>query len=138
MQDPIIFKFTDINYLNASIAESMVAHYISKEFNYNILAQNFRYIGTEIDIICKDKNDIIGIEVKYRKIIPKNLEDYNALITNRKKISLQKGLLYYLTKTFQNFDTLRLDLAIVSIINKQGVILYYKNFIEFETQEILY
>lgn len=47
------------------LGEDIAAEYLTKE-KYTVLIRNYRYIKTEIDIICRKDNEIIFVEVKTR------------------------------------------------------------------------
>lgn len=46
--------------------EAAAAHYLREQKNYTILHQNYRHRLGEIDLIAKDKDTIVFIEVKTR------------------------------------------------------------------------
>ena len=47
------------------LGEDIAAEYLIKE-KYTVLIRNYRYVKTEIDIICRKDNEIIFVEVKTR------------------------------------------------------------------------
>lgn len=49
-----------------STAEDAAVRYLQEQ-GYQILERNFRFHHTEIDIIAKEKDYLVFIEVKYRK-----------------------------------------------------------------------
>jgi len=55
-------KATDIG----KRAESLAVQFL-KDKNWQIIAQNYRYRRTEIDIIAQDQNTTVFLEVKYRR-----------------------------------------------------------------------
>lgn len=48
-----------------SIGEDFAANYL-KSNNYSIISRNFHIIGSEVDIVAKYKDTLVGIEVKTR------------------------------------------------------------------------
>lgn len=73
--------------------ENIVKEYLIKE-GYKIVALNFRYKKYEIDIIAKDKEEIVFIEVKTR-----SSKDYGMpaeAVTKLKQKHILKTAKYYL------------------------------------------
>ncbi|MBQ8443805.1 MAG: YraN family protein [Clostridia bacterium] len=54
------------NKINGSIGENQAIQYLKKK-KYQILAQNYKTRIGEIDIICKNKECIVFVEVKMRE-----------------------------------------------------------------------
>ncbi len=94
--------------------EQAAADYL-KNLKYKILEQNFKLLPVgEIDIIAKDKNTIVFIEVKYRKN-----KDFGApfeFVTKTKQQKIIKTALCYIKKNKIKSD-IRFD--IISICGKE-------------------
>ena len=73
--------------------EEKAAVYL-KEKGYKILEQNFYTFFGEIDLIARDKETIVFVEVKYRKTI-KNGYPQEA-VTYKKRQRIIKSAQYYL------------------------------------------
>lgn len=89
--------------------EQVAANYITEQ-GYLLLDKNFRCKVGEIDIIAKDHNYLVFVEVKYRKNIcqgqPREAVDY----FKQKKIC--STALYYLMKKKISVDTpIRFDVV---------------------------
>lgn len=98
------------------IAEDFVVRILVKQ-GWRILFRNFRRVGTEIDIIAFKKTTITFIEVKYRKFIPLSMQDFNQVMTWKKRKALERGAKVYLqikSVELPKWETLRFDLALVS------------------------
>lgn len=65
-------------------AEDMAANFLVQQ-GYRILARNYRYLKSEVDIICEFGGEIIFVEVKARAT-DIFLEPHEAV--NRKKIKM--------------------------------------------------
>ncbi len=69
---------------------------------YTILERNFRFHRDEIDIIAKDKDTIVFVEVKYRsteiKGYPSEAVDY------KKQKVISKVALYYITSKLKRTE----------------------------------
>lgn len=82
--------------------EQIAAEYL-KEREYQILECNFRCRTGEIDVIAKDKDCLVFVEVKFRKTpsmgLPEEAVDYSKM----KRISHTAR--FYLLKNHIPFDT---------------------------------
>ena len=93
------------------LSEQMGADYLLKK-GYKIVERNFRCCFGEIDIIAKDKKDIVFIEVKGRKV---NSYGFPAEAVNKvKQKKIVKSALYFvkyngIRSTNLRFDVLSLD-----------------------------
>ena len=92
-------------------AESFVVDELASR-DWQILARNYRRVGTELDIIALKGLTMIVVEVKYRT--DHRSCEWNELISQRKKKALQRGALAFITEFPLAWDTVRFDLAIVS------------------------
>ena len=63
------------------LAENLAAEFLTKK-NYKILARNFRYQRSEVDIITEFENIIVVVEVKARS--------YNTLIEPQEAVTKKK------------------------------------------------
>ena len=96
-------------------AEQLIANLLECS-GWKILARNYRWIGTEIDIIALKKKTIVFVEVKLRKEAPKSNYELSSLISPQKRRSLWQGAQLFIHKTEKNykFDHARFDLALVT------------------------
>jgi putative endonuclease len=108
-------------------AESMAAKFIEKQ-GYKILKRNYTTKLGEIDIIAKEKDTLVFIEVKARKsgkyVNPK------AAVTRTKQRKISMVALYYLKKTNQTGLKARFDVVAVSSLHNHHEIELIKNAFE--------
>lgn len=81
---------------------------------WTIVARNYRWIGTEIDILASKGSSLIAVEVKFRTCFPSNMTQLEQLIPRRKLDALTRGLQAAVRHFRQNQSTTRIDLVIVS------------------------
>lgn len=97
------------------LAENFIKTLFEKK-NITVLAQNFRGVGFEIDLIVQDKiGNLIAVEVKFRKDLTRNLD---RLIPTKKLAALYRGLSFYEHKNFEFVQNKRIDLAVVGEKNE--------------------
>lgn len=75
--------------------EELAARYLEKQ-GYSILERNFSSRYGEIDLIAKDKDTIVFVEVKYRSSI--SAGDPAEAVTARKQARIRKTAQYYLCR----------------------------------------
>jgi len=89
-----------------------------KKLGYKILEKNFRYSRlAEIDIIAKDKDTIVFVEVKTRS----NLDfghPFEAINKTKIKHIFQAGL-FYLQNTKEKYKNYRIDVVAIVGINDE-------------------
>ena len=93
-------------------SESIAVSYLKKQ-GYKIIEQNYRTKLGEIDIIAKEKDTIVFIEVKSRK--SKNFGSPKWAVTPKKQRKISMVALWYLKTTMQSNVKARFD--VVSIIS---------------------
>ena len=59
----------ELNLAEGYRGENLAKNYLLNEKRYTILAQNYRNTVGEIDIIARDKNTIVFVEVKARETL---------------------------------------------------------------------
>lgn len=94
--------------------EQLACEYLKKQ-DYKILERNFRIRGGEVDIICKDKDYLVFVEVKTRYSY-----DYGLPVesmTPWKIKSLLKTAQFYLLKVKWKDGPFRLDFVSVDFVN---------------------
>lgn len=94
--------------------ESQAVRYLKKN-GYKILEQNYRTPLGEIDIIAKEKDTIVFVEVKSRKSIRFGSPKWAVTAKKQRKISMVA--LYYLKTKKQTDAKARFD--VVSVISNQ-------------------
>lgn len=103
------------------IGENIIADYITK-LGYKVVERNFACNQGEIDIIAKDKEELVFIEVKTRTDI--SYGEASEAVTNTKKRHLINSIKYYIYKQKLENQPIRIDVAEV-YINK-GKVNYIK------------
>lgn len=78
-------------------AEIIAVNFLKKN-DYLILEQNYRHGHKEIDIICKDQEILVFVEVKYRSSIKYGWPE--SFVTTKKQENLKIAATHYLN----NFD----------------------------------
>jgi len=104
--------------------EDIAVKYLKKK-GYEILDKNYKTSIGEIDIIAKDKDIIVFIEVKTR--ITKRFGEPFESITKEKKYRIFKIALFYLTKN-KNLSHLQIRFDVISILFKNQY--YIKHIID--------
>ena len=77
------------------IGENIIADYITK-LGYKVVERNFACNQGEIDIIAKDKEELVFIEVKTRTDI--SYGEASEAVTDTKKRHLINSIKYYIYK----------------------------------------
>ena len=90
--------------------EALAAIHLKKN-GYKILEQNFRSKHGEIDIIAKDKDALVFIEVKARR--SSQFGSPKLAITPKKQRKISMVALYYLKTTRQSRSKARFDVVII-------------------------
>ena len=103
------------------IGENNIADYITK-LGYKVVERNFECNQGEIDIIAKDKEELVFIEVKTRTDI--SYGEASEAVTNTKKRHLINSIKYYIYKQKLENQPIRIDVAEV-YINKGKVKVNY-------------
>lgn len=100
--------------------EKIAGNYLEEQ-GYKIISYNYRCPLGEIDIIAKDKEEIVFVEVKYRK----NLTMGSPLeaVTVRKQNIINKCAQYYLVRNFKYEISCRFD--VIGIINDEIIHVKY-------------
>jgi putative endonuclease len=96
-------------------SEAIAAGQLKKQ-GYRILELNYRTKLGEIDIIAKDRDTIVFVEVKARKSNSFGNPKFAVTFQKQKKISMIA--LYYLKSTKQSNAKARFD--VVSIVSGKG------------------
>lgn len=92
--------------------ETIAREYLGRQ-GYIIIASNYRAGHLEIDLIAKQDNQIIFIEVKTRLKTADSLRE-NPL-TKWQTANLKRAIVDYCYKNRINFDLVRLDLIVILI-----------------------
>lgn len=105
------------------IGENMAERYL-RNLGYEIIQRNFYCRQGEIDIIAKDKNELVFIEVKTRTNITygKPAEAVN----NIKQKHIYDATKYYLYKNYINDIYVRFDVIEVYLSNRKAKINHIK------------
>lgn len=109
------------------IGENIIADYITK-LGYKVVERNFECNQGEIDIIAKDKEELVFIEVKTRTDI--SYGEASEAVTNTKKRHLINSIKYYIYKQKLENQPIRIDVAEVYINKGKVKINYMKQAIE--------
>ena len=110
-------------------AEEAAAGWIEKNKGYIVLERNYSCAAGEIDIIAKDKDTTVFIEVKYRKNMEKGYPSEAVTETKQKRI-IRTAMAYV---SENNTENIRFDVA--EIVEKDGrkYIRYIENAFEWRS-----
>lgn len=116
------------NKTKGAIGESLACEYIEKK-GFSILAKNWRFsrVG-EIDIIAKDKNTLVFIEVKTRTTT--SFGHPIEAVDSRKISQMKTVASLYLAETKEDFKSVRFD-AIAVLGDKKPEITHYKDILRY-------
>lgn len=108
------------------LGEDIASKYLVK-LGWKIISQNFQKRYTEIDIIAKDKNTLVFVEVKTRK--GDSFGPIEESITPWKIRILKKSVDYYLHLQPSYPETMRVDFVGIELLQNDqvGKISHYKN-----------
>ncbi|RJP84766.1 MAG: YraN family protein [Desulfobacteraceae bacterium] len=95
---------------------------------YQIICRNYRTQFGEIDIVAKDADTIVFIEVKSRRTPTFGHPKY--AVTGDKQERISKAALYYLKMTNQSQVRARFDVVTISEHNQQTDVEIIKNAFE--------
>ena len=109
------------------IGENIIADYITK-LGYKVVERNFECNQGEIDIIAKDKEELVFIEVKTRTDI--SYGEASEAVTNTKKRHLINSIKYYIYKQKLENQPIRIDVAEVYINKGKVKVNYIRQAIE--------
>ena len=99
------------NRIKGNQGEKIAREYLEK-LGYKILAVNFRYSKfSEIDIVAKEKDTIVFVEVKMRST--KNCGHPFEAVTKKKLQNIYQTALYYLQNTNEKYKNYRIDVLSV-------------------------
>lgn len=107
--------------------EDLAARFLKKQ-GYKIICRNYRTKFGEIDIIAKDTDIIVFIEVKSRRT--STFGHPKCSITHEKQKRISKTALYYLKTTDQSNASARFDVVTVNSHNKKTDVEIIKNAFE--------
>ncbi len=108
------------------IGEDIASEFLQKK-GYKIIQKNFKCRQGEIDIIAKDKNELVIVEVKTRKSL-----EYGApvdAVDNNKRKHIYKVAEYYLHINKLENIFIRFDVIEIFVKNKKVYINHLKNVI---------
>jgi len=108
--------------------EKIAAAFLKKN-GYRIIEINFHCPIGEIDIVAKEKNDLVFVEVKTRKSIELGYPEQAVGIRKQKKMS--QLALWYLQKRKIADTNARFDVVAVTLIPENNEVKLIKNAFDF-------
>ena len=106
-----------------NLGEEIAAEYLEK-YDYKIIKRNFYCRQGEIDIIAKDKEEVVFIEVKTRSSI--NFGQPSEAVNSVKQKHMIKAAQYYLYKNNCLNDFIRFDVVEILIVGGRFVVNHIK------------
>lgn len=108
--------------------EKIAAAYLKKN-GYRIIEINFRCPIGEIDIVAKEKDDLVFVEVKTRKSIDLGYPEQAVGIRKQRKMS-QLALWYLQKRKIANTNA-RFDVVAITLIPEKNEVKLIKNAFDF-------
>jgi len=108
--------FSSNNKILGDKGEKIAAKYL-RQHGYKLLERNYRNKSGEIDIIAKDKEHMVFVEVKTRTNA--NAECFSSSINRNKKKRLVKSASWYLENSRINYSAARFDVVFISMQAKR-------------------
>ena len=118
------------NRIVGNAAEEAAALWIGKNKGYSILERNYSCPAGEIDIIAKDGDTTVFIEVKYRKSAESGYP--SEAVTRQKQIRIIRSAMVYVSKN-DDRENIRFDVAEVMDRNGRKYIRYMENAFEWRS-----
>jgi putative endonuclease len=115
----------DLNKIITGQQGEKIASDFLKKNGYKILETNFRCSLGEIDIIAREKEEIVFVEVKTRKSGEWGYPEQAVGIKKQKKLS-QLALLYFQKKNLTNFKA-RFDVVAITLSTAENEIKIIQN-----------
>lgn len=107
--------------------EELAIKFLKNEKKYKIIASNWTYKKDEIDIIAKDGEVLVFVEVKTRSDEIPLMTHYHSVTTKKKK-NLARGCKSYLKYTIPTPKHFRFDIVLVKFCkNNENIIQHYCN-----------
>jgi putative endonuclease len=106
-----------------SFGEEKAAEYLIKK-GYEILKRNFRYARGEIDIIARNNDYLIFVEVKLRRTL--NYGFPQAAVDSRKQQKIRRAAECFL-KDYQGIEQIRFDVIAIQLKNGRGELQHFEN-----------
>lgn len=103
--------------------EMLASRYL-EGLGYKIICNNFRCTQGEIDIVAKDKNELVFVEVKTRSSI--KFGEAKEAVDQRKQKHIVNATKYYLYKTKQESANVRIDVIEVYLFGGKVKISHIK------------
>jgi putative endonuclease len=104
--------------------EALAVRHLRKQ-GYEIICVNYKSPVGEIDIIAKDKDTIVFVEVKSRRSL--SFGSAKEAVTPDKQKKISKNALYYLKSTSQMNARARFDVVAVHSSNNRCEVEIIKN-----------
>ena len=108
--------------------EKIAAAYLKKN-GYEIIEINYRCPIGEIDIVAKEKNDLVFVEVKTRKSIDLGYPEQAVGMRKQKKMS--QLALWYMQKRKIADTNARFDVVAITLIPEKNEVKLIKNAFDF-------
>ena len=93
-------------------AEQIAADYLT-ELGYRIVKRNYRCKLGEVDLIARDGDEVVFVEVRSR--YAKGYPDPAYSVDYRKQKKIAQVAEFFLVKHFKNMPTARFDVALVTL-----------------------
>ena len=110
--------------------EKIAAAYLKKN-GYEIIEINFRCPIGEIDIVAKEENDLVFVEVKTRKSIELGYPEQAVGIRKQKKMS--QLALWYMQKRKIADTNARFDVVAITLMPEKNEVKLIQNAFDFVT-----
>jgi putative endonuclease len=107
--------------------EAIAARHLEKK-GYRIIEKNYRTKLGEIDLIAKDRDTIVFVEVKSRR--SRQFGNPKAAVTPQKQRKISMVALQYLKATRRNNASARFDVAAVTVTRDKPRVEIIKNAFE--------
>lgn len=106
--------------------EDLAAKYLMKEKGYKLIERNWKYKKDEIDIIAKDGEVIVFLEVKSSSV--DELVPTYYRVTKKKKTALERACKGYLNAVRPRPKHFRFDIIAVKLCQKEeSSVIHYTN-----------
>ena len=104
------------NKIKGNLGEKLALNYVKKTLKYKLIQTNFKNNIGEIDIIAKDKNILVFIEVKYRSSDLYGLP--REAVTKQKQNKIKLVATSYLKKE-NLLDNIEVRFDVIDILNDE-------------------